>query len=117
FNLARLFFGRDVDVDGGVHVAVQAHADLMFANLPEGLGQLDLAAVYFDAEFLLQGVGDVLAGDRAKQAALLADLGLEVQRGRVHSLRERARVGRLPLIALGVRLRHDFDVTHGAFGG
>ena len=64
---------------------MQAHGDWMVAQLADGLVEQNLAPV--DGEFqLLQALGDILGGNRAKELIILAGLLLDDDDSAVHQL-------------------------------
>src|ERR1051325_3447463 len=64
--------GNHLDLDVRRDVAVQAHVDLVHADVLDGVIELDAALVHLDA---LRGerVGDLVGGDGAEEVAVIAD--------------------------------------------
>src|SRR5699024_11111807 len=82
----RALGGDDLDDQVREDVVVQAHGRLVLAERADRRHELDGAAVDVLVEHLLDGLGDLLGGDRAEEAAVLAgalgeDEGLRLERG------------------------------------
>src|SRR5436309_9023998 len=62
--------GLDLDGDGGAHLGVQAHLDVMRASRLDRVRHLDPAPVELGSPGALHGGGDVGRADRAEQSAV-----------------------------------------------
>src|SRR5512136_2144669 len=69
------------DIHAGLQVADQADGDRVDARPADGLADLDLAPIDLYAQFRLDLLRDVGAGDGAKEDVLFAHLGAEVEGG------------------------------------
>src|SRR5712691_6798526 len=72
--------GDDVDGHRGGHVRMEVHGDLVCAEAPDGLFQMDALAIQFCACGLLQDRGHIRERDAPKEAAVLTGAGWDAQR-------------------------------------
>lgn len=70
-DFSSVHFGSNAHDNFRVDVAFEAESNFVIADLLDGSVELDVAVVEIEAEFV-ELVGDVAAGDRAKELALLA---------------------------------------------